>query len=249
MDLFKMKLESRFDNLWYSKKVISNRRLTFGLIYYLIFHLFVLPLGVIALLKISTSLSGDEILNVYQMYSDSFSGILLIIILWPLFKENLVIFLQNLFGISFNGAKWYFPSILSNAFLSFAIIMLTGIEQSSNQLAVEALLKANFWGMFIPAVLVAPIIEELVFRGIVFRSLRKFGFLPAAIVSGLFFGLLHCLGDITSGNWPGVIYLLVYMNMGIFMCKAYEDSKNLFGAIVLHFINNLVSVIMIMSVM
>ena len=246
--MFKMKLEQRVNDDWYSNKVISNKRSVIGLIYYLIFHLFVCPLVVIGALNTFTTLSSDEISNVFQMYSDSLSGIVLIIILLPLFIDNLTRFTQTFFKSIYSGAKWYFPSILMNAVISYAIIVLTGVEQSSNQLAVEALLKANFWGLFIPAVIVAPIIEELVFRGIVFRSLRRFGFLPAALVSGLFFGLLHCLGDITSGNWIGLIYILVYMNMGIFMCKAYEDSKNLFGAIFLHFLNNFLSVLMLLSI-
>ncbi|MBR3841224.1 MAG: CPBP family intramembrane metalloprotease [Erysipelotrichales bacterium] len=248
MSLYNMRLESRYADDWYSDKVVSNKRQLFGLVYYLICHLFVLPLIIMSALSTFTLLSNDEILNVFQMYSDSLSGIILIIIMWPLFIDNLERFTQKLFRTVIQGAKWYLPSILMNAAISYGILVLTGIEQSSNQLAVEALLKANFWGMFIPAVVVAPIIEELVFRGIIFRSFRKFGFLPAALVSGLFFGLLHCIGDITSGNWIGLIYVLVYMSMGMFMCKAYEDSKNLFGAVFLHFLNNFLSVLIILMV-
>ena len=249
MNLFKMKLEKRFVDDWYTNQIIGNKRLLFGLVYYLVCHLFVFPLAMIALLSKFSNISSEEITNVFQMYSDVVSGIILIIILWPLVIDNFNRFTQKPITTMKQGAKWYIPSILMNAVLSYAILMLTGIQQSSNQLAVEALLKANFFGVFIPAVVVAPLIEELVFRGIIFRSLRKYGFVPAALASGFFFGALHCVGDIASGNWIGLVYILVYMSMGIFMCKAYEDAENLFGSVFLHFINNLISLLLIVMVL
>ena len=84
MSLYNMRLESRYADDWYSDKVVSNKRQLFGLVYYLICHLFVLPLIIMSALSTFTLLSNDEILNVFQMYSDSLSGIILIIIMWPL---------------------------------------------------------------------------------------------------------------------------------------------------------------------
>ena len=45
-----------------------------------------------------------------------------------------------------------------------------------------------------------------------------------------------------SFNFESLIFIAVYMSMGVFMCKAYEDSKNIFGAVALHWLNNFISV-------
>lgn len=246
MDNYKMRIERRYDSSWFTDKIISNKRLIFALIYYFVGHLFIVPSITIFFLSSFTSLSVEQISDVFQMYSDTISGLIIIIILWPLIYDNLIRFSQRIFKTILDGAKWYVPSILMNAVLSYAVIILTGIEESTNQAAVVELLNSNFWAMVIPAVIVAPFIEEFIFRGVIFRSLRKHGFLPSALASGFLFGLLHCTSDLFSGNWAGLCYIFVYMSMGMFMCKAYDDSENLFGAVSLHFINNLLSVVLLM---
>ena len=44
------------------------------------------------------------------------------------------------------------------------------------------------------AIVVAPVTEEVFFRGLLFRSLRRHGFVVAAAISGAVFGVVHLVG-------------------------------------------------------
>lgn len=242
-----MKIELRREDSWFHEKIISNKRAILGLLYYFIGHLYLTPLGISKIILYFKLMSRDDLEIYLQMFSDSLSAFVLIFILWPIIIDNLERFSRHIDHTILSGIKLYVPTILVNAVLTMAIFYFTGISESTNQEAVLLLASKDIWAIAIPAVLVAPLIEELIFRGIIFRSLRINGFALASIVSGFCFGLLHCIGDIVSGNWQGLIYIIVYMSMGIFMCKAYEDSENLFGAVSLHLFNNFISVIAILS--
>ena len=78
----------------------------------------------------------------------------------------------------------------------------------------------------------APIAEEIVCRGAVYGGFRrKLGVVPSVILGGIVFGLIHFNGWIS----------LVMMFMGMVMCVVYEKTGSLIYPIILHMINNAVS--------
>ena len=92
----------------------------------------------------------------------------------------------------------------------------------------------SFLGAVVVAVIGAPLIEEIVFRGIVFRSLRRVS-LPwvAILVSSVLFGLYHM-------NTVQIVYATL---MGLVAGIIYEKSNNLLFPILVHVANNLVAAI------
>ena len=85
------------------------------------------------------------------------------------------------------------------------------------------------------AVILAPIAEELVFRGLVFRRLKNYtNFWVAALVSSTLFGLYHM-------NLGQGIYAFLF---GILLCAVYSRINNLIAPILLHFAANVLSVIL-----
>lgn len=85
-------------------------------------------------------------------------------------------------------------------------------------------------GMFLVACIVAPVNEEVVFRGIMFRFLRqRLGRVPAVLVPAAIFGALH-------GNLAGFLPLSV---LGAAFAIAYEQSGDLRVPIVAHAMFNL----------
>ncbi len=85
---------------------------------------------------------------------------------------------------------------------------------------------------------VAPITEELFFRGFVFAGLRsRWSLWPAAIVSGLVFGLVHAPTGITA-----VIPLAV---LGIALCWLYDRTGSLWPPVIAHVINNSLALVVI----
>lgn len=74
-----------------------------------------------------------------------------------------------------------------------------------------------------------PIAEELVFRGMVFRTLRKgFPFAVAALLSGVCFGIYHM-------NWVQGVYASC---LGVVLAFVYERTQSILGAILFHMFFN-----------
>lgn len=95
------------------------------------------------------------------------------------------------------------------------------------------------------AVVVAPITEEFVFRGLFYRSVRdRHGVAAGAIVSALLFGLIHYV----PGPWPDALALQITMVItGLGLALVYERRKTLLAPIVGHAAFNLIAVVVIVS--
>ncbi len=83
--------------------------------------------------------------------------------------------------------------------------------------------------MFLYAGIIAPIVEELVYRGFVMRHLEKYGKMLAVVVSSIMFGAMH-------GNLPQAVFaFFVGLILGY---VAIEYS--IIWSIILHILNNMV---------
>jgi membrane protease YdiL (CAAX protease family) len=81
----------------------------------------------------------------------------------------------------------------------------------------------------------APISEELFFRGFLFGGLRgKLSFWPAALISGLFFGSIHLAG----GSWEVVPPLAVF---GVLLAWLYERTGSIGPPILMHALQNAIA--------
>lgn len=79
---------------------------------------------------------------------------------------------------------------------------------------------------------VAPICEEFLFRGFIFRALSNWkGAWPAAIITGLLFGAIH------AGSAPAVD-LLPLAALGFGLCLLYRYTGSLYPCIAVHALNN-----------
>jgi membrane protease YdiL (CAAX protease family) len=83
---------------------------------------------------------------------------------------------------------------------------------------------------FLMGAIIAPIAEEIFFRGILYGFFRKWGILTALILSTLFFVLPH-----TTGNSIPLTQLIG----GILFAASYEREKNLLVPMTIHSLGNL----------
>lgn len=89
------------------------------------------------------------------------------------------------------------------------------------------------------AVLVAPVLEELLFRGVVLRGLMlRTGFWPAAVLSSLCFGAFHATGTGIEAV-PIVIATAVF---GLGLCVLTRRTGRLGPAIGVHALRNAVAI-------
>lgn len=110
---------------------------------------------------------------------------------------------------------------------------LTAIDESYTETAT-AMYAADLWIQILCLGILIPIVEELVFRGLMFKRLRySMSFMHAASYSALAFGIFH-------GNLVQMLYALV---LGMLFAYLYEKYGSVKAPILAHIVMNLVSVI------
>ncbi len=94
------------------------------------------------------------------------------------------------------------------------------------------------------ALIFAPVVEETVFRGIIFARLRQRGRLIAYAASMTLFSLVHGLAAILSGKPRDMLAIMVYLPLSFMLCRLYEKKRNILASMGLHFLNNGIAVLL-----
>lgn len=126
---------------------------------------------------------------------------------------------------------WSFVSIFINAFLN--TIGLSDLSQN-------IYFSHHFFGnlcLFVSVVFVAPIVEECVFRGLLFRNFAKYHVGFAMVFSSVCFALMHM--NIVQGA-PTFF-------MGLVLAYFYWKTKSLKTSIGIHMLNNAVGMISLVA--
>ena len=86
-------------------------------------------------------------------------------------------------------------------------------------------------GAILLVCVIAPVCEELFFRGYVFSALRRRGLLLAALVTGTAFGLAHVVSS-------PIGFIVPLATLGVILCLLYERTRSLYPCMALHALNN-----------
>ena len=154
------------------------------------------------------------------------------------------------FIANFNRKKWTGVSDYNFGFSTGKIMILISVAVIALQIGVIVPIvnlipmpefmekiflefsKRNGIFSFMAIVIAAPVLEELIFRGIILDGfLKKYSPLKAILVSSILFGVLHL------NPWQFVAALIA----GIFSGWVYYETKKLTLSILIHFVNNLVA--------
>jgi uncharacterized protein len=115
---------------------------------------------------------------------------------------------------------------------------LTGAELPEVQEGLRDATQDGRIGLLVmgSAVLIAPIAEELFFRGLLFQGVRRALTLwPAIGISSLLFGLAHY----EAGNLAGSLYaLIVLSSLGAYLAWAFHRRRTIVVPIVMHVVFN-----------
>lgn len=117
---------------------------------------------------------------------------------------------------------------------------------ANNQAALESIAgvsSKSMVGVIVLALLIAPFIEEFMFRGVLSQFVT-YG-LPEwvqVLIMGVTFGLFHVLGQ--SWQWSAFIQ---YSWMGCMLSLSYIRQRHLSDSILTHFVNNIFGVISLMT--
>ena len=104
------------------------------------------------------------------------------------------------FSVYFALAFW-----ISN-FFSFLIVLMSSHKRRTPVVAIYEPLYTDI----IMTVFVAPVLEEIVFRGVIMNNLKKYGIKTAIIINSIFFALSHYNTDmIIPAFFTGIIFSYV----------------------------------------
>lgn len=132
--------------------------------------------------------------------------------------------------------------------LSSLILTSLNIGTATNQEQNISLFKSAPIIQAIIAILLAPIIEELVFR----RSFKNFTNNKHlfAITTGLIFGGIHVLSSLTSlKDLPMILHIIPYSTVGIAFGYAYKKHNNILGTMLIHALHNIIAIIEIFMIL
>lgn len=135
--------------------------------------------------------------------------------------------------------------IASGIVATVAVFVLRNTSDEPVDLPAQINPDLAGWGLVIFAifaVIAAPVLEEFVFRGLLFRSIAdRSGFWIGAIVSAVAFGAFHLL---TPGDGLDVLALgVTHVGTGLGLAWIYRTRGNLLASIAGHGVFNLIAVV------
>lgn len=109
-----------------------------------------------------------------------------------------------------------------------------------NNEAILSLTGADFRVTHALAIFIAPIVEEVLFRGVLFGTLREKNAYGAYIVTFFVFALAH-LWPFFGQDGQLWLYALQYLPISLALCYTYEKAGCLWAPILLHMMNNMMA--------
>lgn len=128
--------------------------------------------------------------------------------------------------------------------VGFAITALFPDYTNLNDSSITEMTQGNFTLMGVGTVLLVPVTEEVLYRGLVFSKLYGRSRLLAYVVSALFFSAIHIVGYITMYEpLELVISLIQYLPAGICLAWAYARSDSIWTPILIHITVNQIGIL------
>ncbi|MGD9604842.1 MAG: lysostaphin resistance A-like protein [Bacilli bacterium] len=181
------------------------------------------------------------ILNISQMLGEILLLGIFVVILWKHFIRD-----GKLFFSKANFGKYIGIILVGFIAINVAIVGLAEIFEllkiegtSENQSIVESMLSYDSKiFMIITTILLAPIVEEIIFRKLLFGVVEEKFHLPpifAILISAVIFAAIHAVDA----------FFFQYLALALIIAGSYAYSKNnIFVPIGIHLINNALSVIL-----
>jgi membrane protease YdiL (CAAX protease family) len=136
---------------------------------------------------------------------------------------------------------FYSGLILSGFFLSIIVSLGSSLFPPAKNLPIETLFQDRYATVLFMsvAVLLAPLVEETIFRGYIYPVIaRSFGKVWGILATGTLFGLLHA-----SQLWGGWSQIALLVFVGVVLTFARAVSRTVVASFVIHTSYNSVQVI------
>lgn len=203
-----------------------------------------LPFYVVLLSMLLQYLSGLLGLHLTDLQINICYFVINCIMVWVIFHNFLI---RSFHGIRF----WELVQALILGFVLyyagnfvFALIMdwLNINITSYNDETILMLAEQSKAAMIICAVILAPMVEETLVRGLLFGVIRRKSRIAAYVVSIVFFAVIHVWQYLLAYDFKSVLFAaLQYIPAGIALGWTYEKSNTIWAPILLHMVINAIS--------
>lgn len=219
---------------------IDGTRRVLGWIY-LPVHVFLLPflLGMIAAVWPGATDGGlNALLEHVNLIYYAIGAVFVLLVFFPVLRRDYDTLAdhpgRSVFAIVSGGLLDY---VLTFAVAPLLLLLLGADVSNPNN---EAVISLDSGEMRAAAFFLAPIVEEALFRGVLFGSVRRRSRVWAYVLSVAAFSLYHVWQYALSD--PGLlVYALQYIPVSLGLAWAYERSESLWCPVFLHMIINFVS--------
>ncbi|WP_036064018.1 CPBP family intramembrane glutamic endopeptidase [Listeria grandensis] len=189
---------------------------------------------VMGILRATTELSDKQVLTYASVYWSVFSNLVAVIIIWSLLrKQPRTTKIEKGEPTSIGKSTAYailgFIALLFGQSICVFVMSQFGITGESPNTEMLGELARAVPLMIVFTSILAPILEEIVFRKIIFGGLAsRMNIHVAAVISSVFFGLMHM--DLS--------FLLVYVVIALILCYIYTKTKRIAVPIAAHMLMN-----------
>ena len=128
--------------------------------------------------------------------------------------------------------------------VSFLVYSLDPEFINANDDNVKQMIRDNYTLMSICTVLLVPVVEETLYRGLLFRSLYERNALLGVALSATIFSFIHIVGYI--GSYDGftlALGFLQYLPAGIFLAWSYVKTDSIWVPILIHIAVNQIGIL------
>ncbi|MEK4195461.1 MULTISPECIES: CPBP family intramembrane glutamic endopeptidase [Paenibacillus] len=135
--------------------------------------------------------------------------------------------------------------IIGSMLIPTLISIFHPITKSVNEVDLRAMLSSYPFIFTVNVVWIGPVIEELVYRATIYRTIRRKSRLLAYLISCFLFGFQHVYRAVVfQGNYNEMWNIFSYMTAGLIFAYLYEKRKNILVPIVAHMASNGLSVLL-----
>lgn len=133
---------------------------------------------------------------------------------------------------------------ISSYLYSIFLLLVYPEYFNANDLSISAILQENYSLVSFGVVLLVPVAEETLYRGLIFGSLYNRNPLAAYIVSVVAFAALHIVGYIGQYPFTQLLFsFLQYIPAGFSLAWAYAKTDSIWAPILMHIAINQVGIL------
>lgn len=174
------------------------------------------------------------LIGIYLLFPETTVLVILIYLVFFYDDEKKVNFKKN--GISYFKLISHFIPIIYLISLTSKLLLF---EYEEQKLVTDLKNSADLdIKLVISIILIAPIIEEIVFRSFIYRLIKRYtNILLSSLLTALLFGLIH----------DNILAFTILFMLSIFLTYMYEKYGNLMYSILTHMFFNTLMLIFIIS--